>query len=813
MWYRIGKFVLKYRVILLITLLAITAFFGWQASQVQLSYEFSKAIPVSSQSHRDYESFRSRFGEDGSVLVLGINDAEFFRLDHFEAYRSLLRDIRQIGGVETILGAPEAVALKKSADESALISSPIFSDSAYTSQSALDSAAALFRNWIFYRGMLYNPKTEAWLAGITINKSALASADRSRVVNAIERRVAQYENETGNSVHLSGLPFIRTKIGDRVKNEMNYFLLGSILLATLTLILFFRSFSSVMLSLAVVITGVIWALATIHLLGFKITLLTALIPPLVIVIGIPNCIYFLNKYHMSWETYTRDKLEGASPKRRQAWKLISLVNMVGKMGIVTLFCNIAAAVGFAVFALTDSALLREFGIVAGINILALFFISLVIIPAGLSYMAPPKSRHTRYLRNRFLENILIRIEHWVVNNKKLVYAVTALLLLVSLAGMLRLHTVGFIVDDLPRKDVISTDLKWFEQNFGGVMPLEIEVDAGRRGAITRGLATFEKIDAFTDYLKTYPETGHTLSLVEGLKFARQAFYDGDSLNYLVPNEFDLFFLAPYLRGNDSAAGQSQLGRLTRSFMDSSRQRTRISVNMADVGTERLAVLLDKFKVQSDTIFNFAGMQPVNPEDPESPETAVFDSTYKITFTGSSVTYLEGSRYIINGLQESIFWAFLFIALIMLFLFRSFRILVCSLIPNVIPLIITAGLMGWTGVALKPSTVLVFSVALGIAIDVTIRFLVNYKQELPAYNHNVFATTLATIRHTGISIIYTSLVLIAGFIIFMFSRFGGTFALGWLTSLTLLTATFTNLVLLPVIMRDILPHQKEPRRKA
>ena len=178
---------------------------------------------------------------------------------------------------------------------------------------------------------------------------------------------------------------------------------------------------------------------------------------------------------------------------------------------------------------------------------------------------------------------------------------------------------------------------------------------------------------------------------------------------------------------------------------------------------------------------------------------LFDSTYKVTLTGTSITFLEGSKFIINGLKESIAWAFLLIALCMLFLFRSFRILLCSLIPNVIPLLVTAGIMGWTGVALKPSTVLIFSVALGIAIDITIRFLVNYKQVLPEHENDIPSAVKSTIHQTGLSIIYTSLVLTAGFIIFCASSFGGTFALGWLTSVTLLTATITNLVLLPVLI--------------
>jgi predicted RND superfamily exporter protein len=283
-----------------------------------------------------------------------------------------------------------------------------------------------------------------------------------------------------------------------------------------------------------------------------------------------------------------------------------------------------------------------------------------------------------------------------------------------------------------------------------------------------------------------------LSLVEGLKFAKQAYYDGDSMSYITPNDFDMAFLGPYLKGQTGGDSTTQLGKLSKSFVDSAKQRARLSVNMADVGTESLPVLLDSLRAEANQIFD--------------------SSQYTLTYTGSSITFLEGSRFIINGLRDSIFWAFLLIALCMLYLFRNFRILLCSLIPNIIPLFVTAGIMGWAGVPLKPSTVLVFSVALGIAIDVTIRFLVNYKQELPEHHFNVLSTTVSTIRHTGISIIYTSLVLVAGFVIFMLSDFGGTFSLGWLTSFTLLVATFTNLVFLPALMLDFLGKKQADKIK-
>ncbi len=752
---------------------------GYQASKLKLGYEFARAIPTDNPKYKDYLSFKAKFGEDGNVLVIGVNDDAFFSNGHFDAYGQMLQKIKAIQGVEGILSVPAAITLVKSGEGEKLTTKTLFPKDDI-SDSALQSSAAAFNNLPFYNGLLHNPANNAYLAGATINKGILASADRTRVVNEIIAATNAYTQRTGVQIHLSGLPLIRTQVADRIKNEMNYFLVGSLALAVITLLIFFRSISSTLMSMVVVIMGVLWVLGTMVLFGYNISLLTALTPPLIIVIGIPNCIYFLNKYHMAWEA---EEIKNPHLDEKQK-KYNALVQMINKMGVVTLFCNIAAAVGFAVFALTASELLKEFGVVAGINIMMLFFISLIFIPAVLSFLPPPKERHTRYLRNKFLENLLVRISYWVLRRRKSIYAITGAMMVFAILGILQLKSVGFIVDDLPKTDKIYTDLKWFESNFGGVMPLEIVVDTKRKNGVTRNLKTIEKMDYLSQFIAEQPEMSRPLSLVEGLKFAKQAYYDGDSMSYITPNDFDMAFLAPYLRGQSGAADStSQLNKMMNSFIDSNKQQARISVNMADVGTERLPQLLDTLRAETDALFD--------------------TSAYTVTFTGSSITFLEGSRFIINGLRDSIFWAFLLIALCMLYLFRNGRILLCSLIPNIIPLLVTAGIMGWVGVPLKPSTVLVFSVALGIAIDVTIRFLVNYKQELPEHHHNILSTTVATIRNTGISIIYTSLVLVAGFVIFMFSGFGGTFALGWLTSFTLLVATFTNLVFLPVLMLDIL----------
>ncbi len=772
MWKRLAQWVIGNRLKLLVLLALATLVMGYFAAQVKLSYEFSRAIPTDNPKYKEYVEFKKLFGEDGNMLVIGVQQPEFFKVESFNAFSRLSRSLKKVNCVEEVVSAADAVMLVKDSSGERLVPQKIF-DSSYSLQLELDAAATNFKSMLFYRGMLYNPAENAYLLGVKINKDSLNSPARVKIVESISLCVKTYEKEAGVKAHVSGLPLIRTIVAERIQKEMKVFLWGSLLLSVLILLLFFRSVSTTLLSLAVVSIGVVWTVALIHLCGYKITLLTALIPSLVVVIGIPNCIYFINKFHTSY-------LE-SDETNESARKNAALVDMVSKMGVVTLFCNITAAIGFAVFALTKSAVLKEFGVVAGISIMLIFVVSFVLLPSVLSYLPSPKQRQLKYLSNKWIGIFLTKIESWVFHHKKTVLMLTGVVLVLSIMGIVRLKSVAFIVDDLPKTDVVYTDLKFFEQHFKGIMPLEIAIDTKkRRGVKKRGFELFNKVDSLAAYVASLPEMNKPLTVSEGLKFATQAINDNDTGSYRMPSMEEAIIIKDYLSGpsDSSKNNKNAASSLLKSFVDTSSRYTRISISMADVGTERLPVLLNNIEEKAH---------------------GYFDSTYAVSLTGTSITFLEGSKFIINGLKESIFWAFLLIALCMLYLFRSFRVLVCSLIPNILPLVVTAGVMGWAGVPLKPSTVLVFSVALGIAIDITIRFLVNYRQVLPTVNGDVENAVKQTVYQTGLSIIYTSLVLTAGFVIFCGSGFGGTFALGWLTSVTLMVATITNLVLLPVLL--------------
>ena len=287
------------------------------------------------------------------------------------------------------------------------------------------------------------------------------------------------------------------------------------------------------------------------------------------------------------------------------------------------------------------------------------------------------------------------------------------------------------------------------------------------------LSTLRRLNQLQDTLATYSELSRSLSLLDVVKFSKQAFYNGNTDYYDMPNSQEKNWLLSYAKNSKSQQNWAN------TYVDQDMQVGRVSVQLADIGTSEMESLKTKLRGQIDQIF-----------DPEK---------YDIKLTGTSVVFLEGTTYLVRNLFVSLFLAVVLISIFMAWMFNSFRMVVVSLIPNLIPLLLTASIMGYFGVAIKPSTILVFSIAFGISVDDTIHFLAKYRQELKARKYNIRPAVLAAIKETGVSMIYTSIVLFFGFFIFITSQFGGTVALGLLVSITLLIAMLSNLVVLPALL--------------
>ncbi len=764
MWVWLSGIILRNRRLLLSILGLVTIFMAYQATKVEMSYESAQLLPKKDSAYVDYLQFRELFGEEGNLIVVGVQDEDFFKLDHFEDWHRLVENLDQIDGVENLLSVSNAYNLKKNQEERQFEIEEIFPDE-IDSQQQLDSLASVFHSLPFYRELLYNQESNFYLLAITVNKDKMKSKERENLVLAIKKTCESFSKETGLDLHYSGLPYIRVINSIKIKKEIYLFSGLALLLCIVTLFFFFRSFKAVLFPILIVITGVTWALGTMTLFGFKITLLTGMIPSLLIVIGIPNSIYMLNKYHHEFRSHGNN--------------IKALQRVIIKIGNATFLTNLTTASGFATFVITNSEVLRQFGVVAALNILTLFVLSLLLIPILFSFSKPPGRRHMKHLESRVFKTIVRRLETITQNHRKLVYLSTIGVLLLGFYGISLIKSSGYMVDDIPESDVIYKDLKYFEEQIDGLMPLEIIIDTKRRNGVM-SLSNFQRIERLEKRLEDYDELSSSMSLLNILKFSKQAFYNGNERYYSLPNNQEKNFILAYATKSeeDEATGVSAL----HSFLDSSKQVTRISIRMHDVGTKRMEELYTDFKQEVDSVF---------PPD-----------KFEVTVTGSSITFFRGTQYLVKNLFSSLTLAIVLIAAFMAIMFYSWRMVLMSLIPNIIPLIFTAAIMGFTGIPIKASTILVFSIAFGISVDNTIHFLAKYRQELTTTGWNIQQSVKLALRETGVSMMYTFVVLFFGFGVYSVSQFGGTAALGVLVSLTLFVAITSNLILLPALLAGL-----------
>lgn len=665
MWEFIARIILRNRILILVVLALITAFMAYHGSQVKLSYKFGGILPKSDSTYIAYLDFIDQFSEDGNVVVLGIEGGEIYQYDKYKAWYDLGDKLKAIDGIDSIFSIGHLYTLRKNETEKHLDFDLLF-ETPPKNQKDVDVIKTEIENLPFYRNLLYNDSTNATVMMVFVDADKFNSEKRGDVIKLLKREVKGFEISQDLHVAVSGLPYIRTVTSEKVKDELGMFVFIAALVTALILFIFFRSLRIVFFSLTVVLIGVVWSVGTISLLDFRLSLLMALIPPLVIVIGVPNCVFLLNKYHQEYVHHGN--------------RVKALVRTIAKIGNATFMTNTTTALGFSTFIFTSSPLLKEFGAVASLSILGIFLLALFIIPIIFSYLEPPKARHTKHLEKRWLDFTINAFVRWVTYDRKWVYIITVIVLVLGFFGIYQIKTTGHIVDDLPETDQVMVDLHFFEHHFNGVMPFEIIIDSRKKGLATKD-KTIKKIDKLQKLLAEYPEFSKSFSIADAVKFAKQAFYNGNPAKYKLISSNEKGFIAPYIEGED--AGIAKL------FLDSTQRITRVNTQIADVGTMNMEALLYDLEPRVKEIF---------PPD-----------KFDVTYTGTSIVFLKGADYLVKNLFISLYLAIIAIAIIMAMLFNSFRMVLISLIPNLIPLICTAAIMGYFGVPLKPSTILVFSI--------------------------------------------------------------------------------------------------------
>ncbi|TQI72049.1 hypothetical protein JM79_3001 [Gramella sp. Hel_I_59] len=761
-WNSIARLILRNRIVIIVLILIATYLLSTQWKNMQFSYTEANLMPDDHEVNVSYNDFLEKFGEEGNLILLGVQDSALFTPEKFKAWNKLTDTLLTYPEVDQIISPASLQELKKFEDPKRFEMVPVLPEEDLDSDILAAFENKLFTALPFYENLVYSSHSNTIQSALYLNKELVnTKARKIFVLEELEPLIAEFEEQQGIDVRVSGMPYIRTLNAQNIVDEIGLFIVAALLVTSIIFFFFFRSIRATIISMVTVCIGVMWAFGFIGLLHYEITILTALIPPLIIVIGIPNCIFLINKYQQEI------KKHGNQAK--------SLQRVITKVGNATLMTNVTTASGFATFILTDSQLLREFGVVASINILAIFVLSLLIIPVIYSYLKPPRDRHLKHLNTRWIGGFVDWMEDMVRNHRIAIYISSLALLILSIIGIYTIKVSGSILEDMPQETQFYKDVKFFEREFDGVMPLEIMIDTKRPKGVLK-LSTLKRMNDLENKIEEIPELSKPLSINRLVKYSKQAYYNGNPKYYQLPTSQEQNFIMPYAKGLSSSEGIMQ------SYVDSTGQYARITTFMKDVGTEKMEEIENDLLPEIEKIFP--------------------SERYDVSLTGKALLFQKGTSYLVRNLIISLGLAILLIAGLMAWMFRSFRMILISLVPNLLPLIVTAGVMGFLGVPIKPSTILVFSIAFGISVDDTIHFLAKYRQELKANDWKIKRSVYAALRETGVSMFYTSIVLFFGFSVFMISSFGGTVALGGLVSATLLFAMLSNLLLLPSLLLSL-----------
>jgi len=761
-WPKVARIILRNRILILIAIAAFTVFLGFQWKNMQFSNTEANILPDDHPATVQYKAFTKIFGEEGNAIVLAIRDTALFTPQNFNRWNKLSKQLEAFPEIDFVLSTDNLKVLVKDNETQAFIMEPFLKNPPETKQEIDSLTHHLFNELPFYDNLIYNPKSGTIQTIAYLDKDIMNTAVRNEfILNDLGDLVKSFEDETQLDVRVSGMPYIRTWNTKSIVDEIGIFIVAALLVTSIIFFFFFRSFRATFISMCVVIIGVMWAFGFLGLLQYEITILTALIPPLIIVIGIPNCIFLINKYQQEVNKHGNQAL--------------SLQRVISKIGNATLMTNITTASGFATFIILDSDLLKEFGIVASINIVGIFILSLLIIPIIYSFMPLPKTKHLKHLNKKWMDFFVNWMERMVRHHRIAVYITTVAVLVLSIIGIYQIKITGSRIEDLPKNTHFYKDIQFFEQEFDGIMPMEIVVDTERKNGVIKP-ATLKRMDELGMTINEIPELSRPISVVDLIKYSKQAFYNGIPKYYQLPTSQENTFIM------DAARKSSGNDNLLESFVDSTGQTARLTTYMQDVKIDRME------EIERDV------QQAINKFFPSE--------RYKVFMTGKALLFLKGTKYLVKNLLLSLALAIGLISLFMAYLFRSFRMVIISLVPNLLPLVITAGVMGYLGVPIKPSTILVFSIAFGISVDDTIHFLAKYRQELAAHKWHIKRSVYAALRETGVSMFYTSIVLFFGFSVFIISSFGGTKALGGLVSATLLFAMLSNLILLPSLLLSL-----------
>ncbi|GAC1367045.1 MAG: hypothetical protein NVSMB30_00060 [Hymenobacter sp.] len=720
--------------------------------QLRFNYNFNDFYPAGDPDLDYYQGYSRRFGNDNDYLLLGLEapagktvfDPMFLaQVDSLTQLARRQRHVRHVAS-PTTLANPVVEGL-------GVFSLPYLHPA--------DPARRADDSTLIYRtpglvGNLFSPDARAVALVLQLTPD-LEKPPGDSLFAALRGGLARLGVPEAR-VHFAGRVVAQSVFVDRLKWELVVFMSLSVLLVTGLLWLTFRTWWGVVLPLIVVLGAILWGLGVMAAFGVSIDLMTALLPLMLFVVGMSDTIHIISRY-VSELGY------GASKKD-------ALRVTIKESGFGSGLSALTTSLGFFTLMTSTIRPIHNFGLFTGIAVILAFLLSFTLLPAMLVLLGKPQLREPRRQGHSW-DGVLSRLFRTVLVRRRLIFTVSGLVLAAAIGLATRVRINSSLLDDLSKNDPVRLDFAFFERQFAGVRPFELELKpVGRRDIYN--LAVLQQTERIEGYLQHTYGLRFAASPVTLVKSVRKALHGGGLAEYRLPTDtLELRRLRGKLR-----LFRKKLEFSALALPDGSAGR--LTGRMADVGSIRAAALNGGLR--------------------QFLRTAIDSTVLGTRLTGSSNLIDKNNENLTLNMIQGMAIDVAMVTLIVLALFRSFRMTVVVLIPNLLPIVIVAGVMGLAGVNMKVSTSIIFTIAFGIAVDDTIHFISKLRLTL-GKEPDIFKAVRHTYLLAGKAVITTSLILVGGFSTLLFSKFDGTFYVGLLIGLTLLFGVVAELTLLPLLI--------------
>lgn len=745
----------------MLLVIAITLPLLYQWKNITFSYEFEDFLPQYDDNAQIFKDFKERFASDNDFLLLalekksGIFDSTF--LKKVEKIESDIAKLDDVTAVRSILSMSEFRFMPGGL----VVEIPyIHLDSLRLDK---DSVRIYSHEELVNQFVSENGRSLC----LFIKHTDFLSKERSDILS--DKLYALLDKAELDDYHLIGRVVGQRYYVEKMMSEMMLFISISVILVILFLWIAFRSIWGILLPQVVLYLSAIWVIGSMGLFNEPINILLVLLPSILFVVGMSDVIHLVSKYI--------DNLRDGMPKND------AVINAVKEIGLATLLTSVTTAIGFISLIVIPVKPIQSFAIFVSLAVVITFIITILTLPALFIFSKAPVVAE-KY-KNPIWHRVLAKTFKWTLRNRKTIPLAFLLVFGVSLFGVTKLESNNFLMDELKDDNPVKMSFNYMDDNYGGIRPFELMIELKNPEQNQfwdkEVLQDFERVQ---DYLEDEYGVQRLTSLITFLKTANRSFKSGLHSNYKLPeNKGDIARFKKQLQRLEN-------GQILRLVVDSTQQFARITGTIPDWGNKKVTAKNDALEI-------FLKNELKSP---------YFD----VKLTGTAHLLDLNLKTLSYNMMQGLILASVIIAVLMAILYRSFTMTIISLIPNMLPLIVVAGLMGLMGINLKISTAITFTIAFGIAVDDTIHFLSKLKLEL-SKGKTLLRALRTTYITTGKAIILTSLVLLAGFFMLILSDFEGTFAMGALVSLSLFVAVVADLMLLPLLLLAFYrPRKSKPK---